>query len=164
MNFVFISPNFPEAYRWFCIRLRENGVNVLGVGDARYEELHPDLKAALTEYYRVDSLEDYDQMVRALGHFTGKYGKIDWVESNNEYWLELDAALRTDFNITTGLKSDEIVKYKSKLRMKEYFRAAGVPSARFAPVTTLEAALAFTAETGYPVVVKPDNGVGAIAT
>ena len=23
MNFVFISPNFPEAYRWFCIRLRD---------------------------------------------------------------------------------------------------------------------------------------------
>ena len=33
MNFVFISPNFPEAYRWFCIRLRENGVNVPNVKD-----------------------------------------------------------------------------------------------------------------------------------
>lgn len=164
LNFVFISPNFPEAYRWFCIRLQENGVNVLGIGDAPYEELHPDLREALTEYYKVDRLEDYDQMVRAMGHFTARYGKIDWVESNNEYWLELDAALRTDFNITTGLKSDEIIKYKSKQRMKEYFQAAGVPSARFAPVTTLDAALAFTAQVGYPVVVKPDNGVGASAT
>lgn len=164
MNFVFISPNFPESYRWFCIRLHENGVNVLGVGDAPYETLHPDLKGALTEYYKVDSLENYDQMIRALGHFTGEYGKIDWVESNNEYWLELDAALRTDFNITTGLKSHEIIKYKSKQHMKEYFQAVGVPAARFAPVTTLDAALAFTAQTGYPVVVKPDNGVGAMAT
>ncbi len=164
MNAVFISPNFPQSYRWFCIRLKENGVNVLGVGDARYEELHPELKAALTEYYRVDSLENYDQMVRAMGYFTGRYGKIDWVESNNEYWLELDAALRTDFNITTGLKSDEIAKYKSKSLMKEYFQAAGVPAARFAPVTTLEEALTFTAEVGYPVVVKPDSGVGAAAT
>ena len=164
MNFVFISPNFPESYRWFCIRLHENGVNVLGVGDAPYETLHPDLRGALTEYYKVDSLENYDQMIRALGHFTGEYGKIDWVESNNEYWLELDAALRTDFNITTGLKSHEIIKYKSKQHMKEYFRAAGVPAARFAPVTTLDAALSFTAQTGYPVVVKPDNGVGAMAT
>lgn len=47
MNFVFISPNFPEAYRWFCVRLRENGVNVLGVGDAPYDLLHPDLKLSL---------------------------------------------------------------------------------------------------------------------
>lgn len=164
MNFVFISPNFPEAYRWFCIRLRENGVNVLGVGDAGYQELHPQLREALTEYYRVDSLEDYDQMVRALGYFTGRYGKLDWVESNNEYWLELDAALRTDFNITTGRKAHEIAPFKSKQLMKTYFQAAGVPSARFVPVTTLQAALAFAGETGYPVVVKPDSGVGATAT
>ncbi len=164
MNFVFISPNFPEAYRWFCVRLRENGVNVLGVGDAPYDFLHPDLKWALTEYYRVGSLEDYDQVLRALGYFTGRYGKVDWVESNNEYWLELDAQLRTDFNITTGPKAHEIGKYKSKLAMKEYYQKAGVPCARCAPVTSLEAGLDFVRETGYPVVVKPDNGVGAVAT
>lgn len=164
MNFVFISPNFPEAYRWFCLRLKENGVNVLGIGDAPYDGLHPDLKYALTEYYRVDSLENYDQMVRAMGYFTGRYGKLDWVESNNEYWLELDAALRTDFNITTGLKSDEIMRFKSKTVMKEYYQKAGLSCARFAPVSTLEAGLAFAHEVGYPVVVKPDNGVGAVAT
>ena len=158
MNFVFISPNFPEAYRWFCIRLRENGVNVLGVGDTSYDGLHPDLKRALSEYYRVDSLEDYDQVLRALGYFTGQYGKIDWVESNNEYWLELDARLRTDFNITTGLKSNEIEKYKSKMAMKEFYKKAGLPCARYAPVTDLEAGLAFAQEVGYPIIVKPDNG------
>lgn len=164
MNFVFVSPNFPEAYRWFCIRLHENGVNVLGVGDASYDTLHPDLKRTLTEYYRVDSLENYGQVLRALGYFTGQYGKIDWVESNNEYWLELDAALRTDFNITTGLKSDEIWKYKSKMAMKEFYKKAGIPCARYAPVTDLAAGLAFAGEVGYPIVAKPDNGVGAIAT
>ena len=164
MNFVFISPNFPEAYRWFCIRLRENGVNVLGVGDASYDSLHPDLKKALTEYYRVDSLENYDQVLRAVGYFTGQYGKIDWLESNNEYWLELDAALRTDFNITSGIKLKDIARYKSKMAMKEYYKKAGLPCARFAPVTDLESGLAFAKEVGYPIVVKPDNGVGAIAT
>ena len=153
MNFVFISPNFPEAYRWFCIRLKENGVNVLGVGDAPYDSLHPQLRDALTEYYRVDSLENYDQMIRALGYFTGRYGKMDWVESNNEYWLELDAALRTDFNITTGLKSHEIGKYKRKSQMKQYYRQAGIPVARWlcvTPETTPEQALAFAREVGYP--------------
>ena len=164
MNFVFISPNFPEAYRWFCIRLTENGVNVLGVGDCPYDQLHPDLRAALTEYYKVDTLENYDQVLRALGHFTANYGKIDWVESNNEYWLEQDARLRTDLNITTGLKAHEIGRYKSKLAMKEYYQKAGIPCARCLPVADLAAALAFTREVGYPVVAKPDNGVGAIAT
>ena len=118
MNFVFISPNFPEAYRWFCVRLKENGVNVLGVGDAPYDFLHRDLKRALTEYYRVDSLEDYDQVPRAEGYLTGRNGKIDWLESNNEYWLELDARLRTDFQITSEQRAHEIEKYKSKMAMK----------------------------------------------
>ena len=164
MNFVYISPNFPEAFRFFCVRLHENGVNVLGVGDAPYDDLHEDLKYCLTEYYRVDSLENYDEVLRAVGYFTGRYGKIDWIESNNEYWLELDAALRTDFNVTTGLKTPDIAKIKHTSAMKEYYRNAGIPVARARFATTLEDALDFVREVGFPVVAKPDNGVGAIAT
>ncbi len=164
MNFVFISPNFPEAYWHFCDRLAVNGVTVLGVGDAPYDQLRPELRQALTEYYRVDSLEDYDQVYRAVAFFSFRYGKIDWIESNNEYWLEQDARLRTDFNVTTGLKAHEIEKYKSKSLMKSYYAKAGVPAARFSPVSDMDAARAFIAQTGYPVIVKPDSGVGATAT
>ena len=32
-NCVFISPNFPTNYWKFCRELRNNGLNVLGVGD-----------------------------------------------------------------------------------------------------------------------------------
>ncbi len=164
MNFVFISPNFPESYSRFCRGLHENGVNVLGIGDASYDSLNDELKSSLTEYYRVDDLRNYDQMVRAMGHFTAEYGKMDWVESNNEFWMELDAALRTDFNILTGLKSDEIMRFRSKTAMKKYYARAGVPTARWSPVVDLESAREFIAEVGYPVVVKPDRGVGAEAT
>lgn len=164
MNFILVSPNFPETFRWFAIRLKENGINVLGLGDAPYEELHPDLREALTEYYRIDDLGDYDNMVRAVGYFTFRYGKIDWIESNNEYWLEMDAALRTTFNITTGPKADAIHAWKSKLAMKEAYQRARIPCARCIPLTTKNAARAFIETVGYPVVVKPDNGVGANAT
>ena len=47
MNFVFISPHFPHTYWQFCDRLRRNGVNVLGIGDAPYDGLEGPLKAAL---------------------------------------------------------------------------------------------------------------------
>lgn len=164
MNFVFISPNFPDTYRRFCMALKANGANVLGIGDCPYDELHPELRGALTEYYKVPTLENYDEVLRAMGYFTFRYGKIDWLESNNEYWLEQDAALRTAFNITTGPKSDIIGGYRSKQKMKDFYRAAGVPCARCCPLTTLEAAQAFAAEVGYPLVVKPDSGVGAEAT
>ena len=85
MNFVFISPNFPSSYWMFCARLKENGVNVLGIGDCPFDDLAPELKRSLTEYYKVSTLENYGEMVRAMGYFTHRYGKIDWLESNNEY-------------------------------------------------------------------------------
>ena len=164
MNFIFISPHFPHTYWQFCDRLKRNGVNVLGIGDAPYDGLEGPLKAALTEYYRVDSLEDYDQVYRAVAFFAFKYGRIDWIESMNEYWLTQDARLRTDFNITTGIKADRIDFIKEKALMKKLYLEAGIPTARQHIVTTREAGRAFTQEVGYPVIVKPNIGVGATNT
>ena len=164
VNFVFVSPQFPKTYWNFCDRLKRNGVNVLGIGDTPYDEIPNELKACLTEYYRVDNMGNYDSMVRAMGYFTMRYGKIDWLESNNEYWLEQDAALRTDFNINTGAKNDFIDRIKFKSKMKESYIAARVPVARHHMVSDLAGAKAFVKEVGYPVIVKPDNGCGAEAT
>ena len=163
-NFVFISPNFPTNYWQFCRELKNNGLNVLGIGDQPYDELIPELKNSLTEYYKVDHMEDYDQMYRAVAYFIFKYGRIDYLESNNEYWLEQDARLRTDFNITTGFHSADIPRIKYKSKMKEYYKKAGIPTARYHLVSDLKGCKAFLEKVGYPVVVKPDNGVGAAAT
>jgi len=164
MNFVFISPHFPHTYWMFCDRLKRNGINVLGIGDAPYDSLEEALKNALTEYYRVNSLEDYDQVYRAVAFFAFKYGRIDWIESMNEYWLEQDARLRTDFNLHTGIQSDRIGLIKEKSQMKRLYLEAGIPTARQHRVSDREAGAAFIREVGYPVIVKPDVGVGATHT
>ena len=164
MNFIFISPNFPHTYWQFCDRLRKNGINVLGIGDAPYDGLEAPLKAALTEYYKVDSLENYDQVYRAVAYFAFRYGKIDWIESMNEYWLEQDARLRDDFNVQTGIRSDRIGFIKEKSLMKGIYLDAGIPTARQHVVSTREAGRAFIEVVGYPVIVKPDIGVGATNT
>ena len=96
MNFVFISPHFPHTYWQFCQWLYQNGVKVLGIADAPYDSLQRELKKSLTEYYRVNSLENYDEVYRAVAYFAFRYGRIDWIESNNEYWLEqMPACVRT---------------------------------------------------------------------
>lgn len=161
MNFVFISPGFPKTYYQFCEQLQNKGVNVLAIGDTPYDYLSNEVKTSVHEYYYVHSMEDYDQMVRAVGYFTFKYGKIDWLESNNEYWIEQDARLRTDFNITTGFKNDIIENVKRKSLMKAYYKEAGIPTARYHLMDTLENALKFVEEVGYPLIIKPDNGMGA---
>ena len=164
MNFVFISPNFPRTYWQFCDCLRNNGINVLGIGDSPYDGLEAPLKSALTEYYRVDSLEDYGQVYRAAAFFAFKYGRIDWIESMNEYWLEQDARLRKDFNVTTGIRPDRIGFIKEKSLMKEIYLKAGIPTARQSIVSDREAGRVFIEKVGYPVIVKPNIGVGAANT
>ncbi len=163
-NVVFISPNFPTNYWKFCRELKNDGMNVLGIGDQDYDSLSRELKDSLNEYYKVDSLEDYDQVYRAVAFLIFKHGRIDWLESNNEYWLEQDARLRTEFHIESGFQVEDIPRIKYKSRMKEYYARAGIPAARWHLVEGREDCLDFIKEVGYPVVVKPDNGVGAAHT
>ena len=129
-NFVFISPNFPASYWKFCAELKNNGMRVLGIGDCPYDELKQELRDNLHEYFKVSSLENFDEVFKAVAFFTYKYGKIDWLESNNEYWLERDAKLRTEFHITTGFMEEDMEKVKCKSAMKAYYAKAGIPAAR----------------------------------
>ena len=125
MNFVFFSPHFPSTGTEFCDRLSKRGARVLGIGDAPYETLDKTLRGALTEYYKISDMEDYDQTFRAMGHFIHKHGRIDRFESLNEYWLDLEANIRTDFNIW-GIRTDYVQNIKKKSRMRAAFRKAGV--------------------------------------
>ena len=163
-NFIFISPNFPTNYWRFCRELKLNGLRVLGIGDSPYEQLSPDLWASLDEYYKVDSLENYDEVYRAVAFFIHRYGRIDWLESNNEYWLERDAMLRTDFHITRGWQVSDLARIKYKSGMKEYYQRAGVRTARYHIVDDFDGCMQFIGKVGFPVIVKPDNCVGASHT
>ena len=163
-NFVFISPNFPENYWQFCRELSRNGLRVLGIGDCPYDQLRPELRDSLAEYYKVNSMENYDEVYRAVAFFISKYGRIDWLESNNEYWLERDAMLRVDFHITSGWQTEDMARIKFKSGMKPYYQSVGIRTARYHMVDDFDGCMAFIREVGFPVIVKPDNGVGASHT
>ncbi len=163
VNFVFFSPHFPGNSTEFCDRLHKAGARVLGIGDAPYDRLNGRLQAALGEYYRIDRLEDYDQILRAMGHFIHRWGRIDRFESLNEHWLEQDADVRTDFNIS-GIRADFVANLKRKSRMREFFKNAGINVIRQQPYTDFAGAEAFVSVIGYPIVIKPDQGSGASNT
>ena len=95
MNVIFISPHFPSHFYHFCERLKERAVNVLGIGDAAY--ISENIQNSLTEYQYVSSLQDYDQVMRKVAYYIYHYGRIDYVESENEYWLELEASYEMIF-------------------------------------------------------------------
>ncbi|KAB2952259.1 ATP-grasp domain-containing protein [Heliorestis acidaminivorans] len=163
MNVLFLSPHFPPNYYQFVVALKKAGANVLGIADRPYDDLPLELREALNDYYQVPTLEDYDQLVRACGYFTHRHGKIDRLDSLTEYWLEKEAKLRTDFNVW-GIQNEGIDKVKSKSRMKEMFLQAGIDVPRGRVVRNIEEARAFLKIVNFPVVLKPNSGVGAANT
>lgn len=164
MNFIFISPTFPRVYYQFPRATKKHGIKTLAIAEDSYDSLPNELKESLDEYYKVDSLENYEEVYKAVAYFSFKYGKIDWIESNNEHWLSQDARLRTDFNIKSGAKSKHLNSFKLKSEMKRYYKKANIKVAKHHMVSTLEKGKKFIKDVGYPVVVKPDNGVGAFGT
>ena len=160
-NFIFISPNFPDTYYRFCEGLKKNGFRVLGIGGCSYNELRPELKACLDEFYECWNMDNFENEVKAVRYFEQKYGHIDYLESLNEYWLEKDAKLREMFNIDTGIKGKEIEVYQHKSLMKEKYKIAGVKTAQYILIDTIDNALKFVKKVGYPIFAKPDQGVGA---
>lgn len=88
---------------------------------------------------------------------------MDRVESHNEHWLETDAALREQFNIF-GAKPSNLKKTKFKSEMKKYFTKAGVPVVTGMVVKTEKDIEKAVKKIGFPLIAKPDNGVGASGT
>ena len=163
MNYLLISPNFPKSQEYFAKRLSEKGITVLGIGTESYDELSPRLQEVIIEYFKVNNLEDYNEVLKAVAFLTYKHGKIDRVESNNEYWLELDAKIREDFNID-GVKPSELLLTKYKSRMKDIFRKAGARVVEGLSISSKVELNAAIEKLGLPVIAKPDNGVGSANT
>jgi len=172
-NFIIISPQYPPRLRFFANRLKARGFNVFGIGDADWGCLAPELRGDLAEYCRTDLScyvgnedlcgEKYAAVLSTADYLRNKYGPVDYLESFNEWWLPLDAALRRDLGIQ-GNKPDELAWLIRKSLMKERFRRAGVAVVEGETVTDRARFLAFFERFGRDIVVKPDRGVGSSDT
>ena len=160
-NFILISPHFPQTYYRFAEALKQRGFRVLGIGDASYDELCPELKANIDEWYACYNMDDFDNELKAVQYFIDKYGEIYYLESNNEYWLDRDAKLREWFNIKNGVRTHELEYWQHKSKMKELYKKAGAHVADYILIENKEQLLKFIDKVGYPVFIKPDMGVGA---
>ncbi|MCD8203696.1 MAG: ATP-grasp domain-containing protein [Coprobacillus sp.] len=160
--FLFISPHFPDSYYQFVAALKKRGFITLGIGSAPYYEIPEGLKSCIDEYYCCHDMDDFENEKIAVEYFIKKYGHIDYIESNSDYWLEKDAELREIYNIPHGPRPNELANFHHKSLMKKYYEKAGVPVARWTIVTSLSGLIKFARKVHYPIFTKPDNGVGAI--
>jgi hypothetical protein len=160
-NFILVAPIFPYTFYQFAIGLKQHGFRVLVIGDVHDAYLPQPLSANMDGYYFVHDMHHYPNLQAAVKYFIDRFGPIDYIESNIEYWLQFDARLREDFDIPHGLRPKQLQTFQSKSSMKTFYQQAGVPVARFHRLTTLEAAIQFAKDVQYPLFVKPDIGVGS---
>ena len=159
MNILYLSPHFPPNFYLFPSKLVQRGGRVLGITDQHISQLRPDLQMSLWNHKQVSSLHASDEVLQAVDELVQSNGAIHRVESHLETWLDLEAQIRRSHQIF-GLK-EEIESLTKKSRMKEYFINAKVTTAPFNLLTDYSSALDFVAEVGYPIIIKPDTGIGA---
>jgi len=165
MDFLYISPEFPPNYARFVEQLHSRGVRVWGLGEADFYFMPASLRSALTWYSRAD-LNSIDAARRAVDglleqkNASGFAGPFDLVESHNELWLTLEAVINEKFGID-GIRTADLPRFKKKSRMKQVFRGLGLPVARGELIRDVKQAVDLADSLGYPLILKPDEGVGA---
>ncbi|MBA3342596.1 MAG: ATP-grasp domain-containing protein [Gemmatimonadaceae bacterium] len=136
----------------------------LGVITQDYaEKLSPPLAAMVAGHWRVDDVLDAGQLSWAAEELTRRLGQIDCLFGAYEQLQVPLAEVREKMGIS-GMRAAVARRFRDKAEMKDALRAAGLPCAKHSLVETADDAVAFARKIGFPVVVKPPAGAGAIST
>ncbi|MDQ4085816.1 MAG: ATPase [Actinomycetota bacterium] len=162
MNVVFVEPFFPPTQRHFVRALAETGASVTGVGEYPAESLDDELKGWMAHYHRVPSVVDVGAMTDAVRWIQDKVW-VDRLEATIEAHILPVAQVREACTIPgTSVRTAWLCRDKPS--MKEALRAAGVPTAASAAANTAADVRAFADAVGYPLILKPRTGAGALDT
>lgn len=160
---IVLSPHFPALFLPFWEQLSKAGVQVIGIADIAWEALPQTLQKHLHAYWRVEDMHNIDELTHACRELSQRHGEIHYLESLNEYWLETEAQLRSQLNIL-GPNSESIHRLKHKSEMQSIYAEAGIPIPAGLLLHGHAQGKQWLNETGFPVVAKPDVGVGAAQT
>ena len=163
MRILYLSPGFPPNSHLFCVAAHSRGASVLAVGDVPESNLPPEARLAFEQYVFEPRMGEYEVLLGVVLKMIAEHGRIDFVESNGEHWLEVEGRLRDDLGIE-GPTARDVRRLRSKLAMAEAFEQAGVPCLPGIRCLSSDAVRGFAAKHGFPIVFKPDSGSGATFT
>ena len=163
MNCLFLSPFFPPNAAQYCRALARRGVRVIGIGDEPLENQPAALEGVLLEYAFEPRMSEYAALHDATRRLVSRHGPLHRLDSNGEHWLEFEGRLRDDFAVP-GLSYARTVALRSKTAMAHVFEQAQIAYPPTIPFQERERVRAFTLDHGFPLVIKPDSGSGAVDT
>jgi formate-dependent phosphoribosylglycinamide formyltransferase (GAR transformylase) len=162
MNVVFVEPFFPASQRHFPRALAEAGATVIGIGEYPADALDGQLKSWLYHYEQVPSVTDVEAMTAAVRWAQDKLW-VDRLEATIEAHTLPAAQVRGACTIPgTSVRTAWLCRDKPS--MKQALREAGVPTAASAAVSSAGEAFDFAEQVGFPLILKPRSGAGALDT
>ena len=117
----------------------------------------------LAGFEQVADAMDPGSLAQGVARLAEKAGPVDRLLGILEPLQEPLAVVRERLGIR-GMASQTATNFRDKSRMKEVFAKAEIPCARHRLCASMEDAVQFAAEVGYPMVGKPPAGAGAKAT
>jgi hypothetical protein len=159
MHVVFVEPRFPANQKSFVRALAETGAVVSAIGEGSKDSLDDDLKRWLTHYEEVGNVTDSGQLLRAVKTIQS-FARVDRLEAVVEAHIMATARVREAAGIP-GTSTRTAFLCRDKPAMKEVLAKGGVPCAQSTGASSVGEVLAFAAEVGYPLVLKPRDGAGA---
>jgi len=162
MHVLFVAPHFPSYQRHFVRAMHSVGAKVTGIGEASLGHLDGELKSWMVGYEQVPSVCDEQAMLDAVRRVQRR-SYVDRLETTIEAHILPTAAVREATGIP-GLSVKAAVLCRDKPQMKEHLRAHGIPCAASDGIDSVDAAVAFVRQHGYPIIIKPRAGAGASGT
>src|SRR3954469_16813207 len=162
MRVIFVEPNFPKNQREFVRALAEVGAEVIGIGETPQEYLDDQLRSWMVHYHQVPNVVDVAAMTDAVRWIQDKLW-VDRLEATIEAHTLAAAHVREECTIPgTSVKTAWLCRDKPS--MKEALRAADVPTAASIGASTADEVRDFARAVGYPLILKPRSGAGALDT
>ena len=160
---LFAAPILSEnAARMIAAIVGLPGVRVGVISQAPLEDLPLPLRSQVS-HWRVADVLDTAQLHDAVGQLEQRLGRVDRLFGAYEQ-LQVPLAEVREARKIAGMGAEAARNFRDKARMKSLLREAGLPCARHSLVTEPADATAFAREIGFPLIVKPPAGAGALAT
>jgi formate-dependent phosphoribosylglycinamide formyltransferase (GAR transformylase) len=162
MNVILIEPFFPNNQRRFALALRNVGATVIGIGEYDENGFDPELRDALSYYYRVPSVVNIDALRTAVAWAQDQVW-VDRMESTVEAHILPVAQVREEAHIPgTSVRTAWLCR--DKPAMKDALRSVGVPTAASIAADNADQVVDFANRIGFPIILKPRAAAGASGT
>jgi formate-dependent phosphoribosylglycinamide formyltransferase (GAR transformylase) len=162
VNVVFVEPFFPPTQRNFVRALAEAGGTVTGIGEYPADALDDQLRGWMAHYHQVRSVVDTGVLTDAVRRVQDTLW-VDRLEATIEAHTLPVAQVRETCTIPgTSVRTAWLCRDKPS--MKQALREAGVPTAASTAADTAAQVRAFAEQIGYPLILKPRTGAGALDT